>query len=190
VRYTRTPMPSDVELYARTYTTLLRSRGETKLQILEPSHRSMGSSLHPLADSDELDLGAFLYATQRLPAKIYRGRVVIMGQEAEQFAAAGIAFSEDWPTAEAPARRRRWHEGPAGQWAVLLSSTSDVDDLIPTLVAYQIEWNKLRRRLNAIGWPRPQGLPGAADCARALGGSVEDWVRLQEAWGQAFAGRL
>ena len=29
-------MPSDVELYARTYTTLLRSRGETKLKILEP----------------------------------------------------------------------------------------------------------------------------------------------------------
>ena len=183
-------MPSDVELYARTYTTLLRSRGETKLKILEPSHRAMGSSLHPLADSDELDLGAFLYATQRLPAKIYQGRVVIMGQEAEQFAAAGIDFSEDWPIVESPARRRRWHEGPDGQWAVLLSSTSDVDDLVPTLVAYQIEWNKLHRRLNAIGWPRPHGLPGAEECARALGGSIEDWDRLQEAWGTAFARRL
>jgi hypothetical protein len=183
-------MPSDVELYQRTYTTLLRSRGETKLRILESLHRAMGSSLHPLADSDELDLGAFLYATQRLPARIYEGRVVILGQEAEQFESAGIAFSEDWPTAEAPARRRRWHEGPHGQWAVLLSSTSDVDDLIPTLVAYQIEWNKLRRKLSAINWPRPQSLPGAADCARALGGSVDDWIRLQEAWGEAFARRL
>jgi hypothetical protein len=183
-------MPSDVELYARTYTTLLQSRGETKLRVLEPSHRAMGSSLHPLADSDELDLGAFLYATQRLPAKIYQGRVVIMGQEAEQFASAGIDFSEDWPVIESPARRRRWHEGPDGQWAVLLSSTSDVDDLVPTLVAYQIEWNKLHRRLNAIGWPRAQGLPGAEECARALGGSVEDWERLQEAWGTAFARRL
>jgi hypothetical protein len=183
-------MPSDVELYQRTYTTLLRSRGETKLRILESLHRAMGSSLHPLADSEELDLGAFLYATQRLPARIYEGRVVIMGQEAEQFAAAGVEFSEDWPTVEAPARRRRWHEGPDGQWAVLLSSTSDVDDLIPTLVAYQIEWNKLRRKLQAINWPRPHGLPGAADTARALGGSVEDWTRLQEAWGTAFAQRL
>jgi hypothetical protein len=190
VRYTRSRMPSDVELYQRTYTTLLRSRGETKLRILEPSHRTMGSSLHPLAASDELDLGAFLYATQRLPAKIYQGRVVIMGQEAEQFATAGLDFSEDWPTVESPARRRRWYEGPDGQWVVLLSSTSDVDDLVPTLVAYQIEWNKLRRKLRAIGWPRPQALPGAAECARALGGSVEDWERLQEAWGTAFARRL
>jgi hypothetical protein len=190
VRYTGLPMPTDVELYARTYTTLLRSRGETKLRILEPSHRAMQSSLHTLADSEDLDLGAFLYATQRLPSKIYRGRVVIMGQEAEQLEAAGIDFSEDWPTVESPARRRRWHEGPDGQWVVLLSSTSDVDDLIPTLVAYQIEWNKLRRRLNAIGWPRPHGLPGSGECARALGGSVEDWDRLQDAWGTAFARRL
>lgn len=183
-------MPSDVELYQRTYTTLLRSRGETKLRILEPSHRALRSSLHPLADSDELDLGAFLYATQRLPAGIDRGRLVVMGQEAEQFAAAGFALGTDWPNAEAPARRRLWHQGPDGTWAVLLSSTSDVDDLIPTLVAYQIEHNKLHRRLRAVGWPRPQGLPGADDCARVLGGSVEDWTRLQEAWGTAFARRL
>jgi hypothetical protein len=182
-------MPADVELYQRTYSTLLRSRGETKLRILESTHRAIESSLHPLADADELDLGAFLYATQRLPARIYQGRVVIMGQEDEQFATAGLALSE-WPTSEAPARRRQWHEGPDGQWGVLLSSTSDVDDLVPTLVAYQIEWNKLRRKLRAIGWPRPQALPGAAECARALGGSVDDWERLQEAWGTAFARRL
>ena len=182
-------MPSDVELYQRTYSTLLRSRGETKLRILESSHIAIESSLHPLAGAEDLDLGAFLYATQRLPAHIYQGRVVVMGQEEEQFAAVGLPLA-DWPTTEAPARRRQWHAGPDGQWGVLLSSTSDVDDLIPTLVAYQIEWNKLRRKLNAIGWPRPQGLPGAAECARVLGGSVEDWERLQEAWGTAFARRL
>ena len=33
--------------------------------------------------------------------------------------------------------------------AVLLASASDLDDLVPTLVAYQIEWNKLRLRLRA-----------------------------------------
>ncbi|WP_155891852.1 DUF6909 family protein [Conexibacter woesei] len=182
-------MPSDVELYQRTYSTLLRSRGETKLRILESSHVAIESSLHPLAGAEDLDLGAFLYATQRLPATIYQGRLVVMGQEAEQFASVGLDLN-DWPTQEGPARRRQWHEGPDGTWGVLLSSTSDVDDLIPTLVAYQIEWNKLRRKLNAIGWPKPQGLPGAAECSRVLGGSTEDWERLQEAWGTAFARRL
>ena len=41
----------EVELYHRTYTTLLRSSGETQLRVLESSHRAMGSSLHPLAAS-------------------------------------------------------------------------------------------------------------------------------------------
>src|ERR1700683_5645433 len=55
----------EVERYQRTYTTLLRSSGETQLRVLEPSHRAMGSSLHSLAASDEIDLGAFIYAVRR-----------------------------------------------------------------------------------------------------------------------------
>ena len=67
--------------------------------------------------------------------------------------------------------------------AVLLASESDVDDLIPTLVAYQIEWNKLRRRMLAAGWPPDDGAsPGA--CAAALGGAPDDWAQLADAWGE------
>ena len=43
-----------VEVYRRTYLTLLRSSGETRLRVLEASHRAMHSSLHPLADSPEV----------------------------------------------------------------------------------------------------------------------------------------
>ena len=67
-------LSDEVELYQRTYNTLLRSSGETQLRVLESSHRAMGSSLHPLADSDELDLGAFIYSIRRLPAGIVRAR--------------------------------------------------------------------------------------------------------------------
>src|SRR4051794_37924983 len=59
------PASQEVELYHRTYTTLLRSSGETFLRVLEPAHRAMNSSLHALAGADELDLGAFIYATRR-----------------------------------------------------------------------------------------------------------------------------
>ena len=180
----------EVELYQRTYTTLLRSSGETRLRILEQAHRAIQSSLHPFADSEDLDLGAFLYATQRLPLGIHQARVIVMGQEAELFERAGIGPLREWPAVEAAARRRRWYEGPEGVYAVLMASGSDLDDLVPTLVAYQIEWNKLRRKLRAVGWPRQQQVPGAEECARVLGGEVEDWTRLQEVWGTAFAARL
>src|SRR5436190_4128443 len=83
-------LSDEVELYHRTYTTLLRSSGETLLRVLEPSHRSMSSSLHGLAASHEPDLGAFLYATRRLPASVWQARVVVMGQETDVFARHGI----------------------------------------------------------------------------------------------------
>ena len=182
-------LSDEVELYQRTYNTLLRSSGETHLRVLEPAHRAMGSSLHPLADSDEPDLGAFLYAIRRMPDSVSDGvQVVILGQEKEIFARNGIDIA-DWQEADAAARRRRWYESGDGRHAVLIASASDVDDLVPTLVAFQIEWNKLRVRQRAAGWP-PDHDPTDDECAEVLGGTPEDWGRLREAWLEQFMTRL
>jgi hypothetical protein len=181
----------EVELYHRTYTTLLRSSGETLLRVLEPSHRSMNSSLHPLASTSEIDLGAFLYAMRRLPAGVWQAAVIVLGQEAQVFGRAGVGRIEEWDPVEAPARRRRWFDSHEGTMAVLLASTSDLDDLIPTLVAYQVEWNKLHALLRASD--RPEGEePDPAACAEAYGGAADDWVRIREAWGDlsTFLGEL
>ena len=163
----------EVELYHRTYTTLLRSSGETLLRVLEPSHRSMNSSLHPLASTNEVDLGAFMYAMRRLPAGIWQTAVIVMGQEAQVFQRAGFGRIEEWDAVEAPARRRRWFDSHDGTMAVLLASTSDLDDLIPTLVAYQVEWNKLHALLRtsdrAGGRARPGRVRrGLRRCGRRL----------------------
>jgi hypothetical protein len=182
-------LSDEVELYQRTYNTLLRSSGETHLRVLEPAHRAMGSSLHPLADSDEPDLGAFIYAIRRMPDAVSdAAQLVILGQETEIFARNGIDISE-WEEGESPARRRRWYHAGDGTHAVLIASASDVDDLIPTLVAFQIEWNKLRVRQRAAGWP-PDYEPSADECAEMLGGTAEDWGRLREAWGERFMPRM
>ncbi|HEX5620873.1 MAG TPA: hypothetical protein VFX51_20800 [Solirubrobacteraceae bacterium] len=172
----------EVELYHRTYTTLLRSSGETLLRVLEPSHRSMNSSLHALAATPEPDLGAFLYAMRRLPAGIWQAAVIVMGQEAQAFSRAGLGKIEEWDAVEAPARRRRWFDSHEGTMAVLLASTSDLDDVIPTLVAYQVEWNKLHAAVRSAD--RPGGdEPDPGACAEAFGGAAEDWTRIREAWG-------
>jgi hypothetical protein len=182
-------LSDSVELYQRTYNTLLRSSGETRLRVLESSHRAMGSSLHPLADSDELDLGAFLYAIRRLPAGIVRARRIVMGQDPELFARSGVGPLEDWEPVEAPARRRRWYDGGGDTLAVLLASASDVDDLVPALVAFEIEWNKLNQKLRTTGWPDDHE-PDPVECAATLGGSADDWLRLRETWGEGFGPQL
>ncbi len=164
-------LSDEIELYQRTYATLLRSSGETHLRVLESSHRAIGSSLHPLADGDELDLGALLYAIRRLPDAIIDARRIAMGQDDASLIAAGMPV-DTWHESEAPARRRRWYDDGAGMLAVLLASASDVDDLIPTLVAFQIEHNKIRVRQRAAGWLQAfaDAEPSPEDCARLLGG--------------------
>jgi hypothetical protein len=147
----------------------------------------MGSSLHAGAAADDLDLGAFLYATHRLPPGVGRARLVVMGQDAASFARYGFGPLEDWHIVEAAARRRRWYDDGTGTLAVLIASSSDLDDLIPTLVAYQIEWNKLHRLTGAAN---PPDDVDAGWCADALGGSPADWTRVGEARVDGLAGFL
>ena len=185
-------LSDEVELYQRTYTTLLRSSGETQLRVLESSHMAMGSSLHPLAASEELDLGAFLYAIRRLPDGIVGAQLVVMGQDVEALTANGIPV-DSWQEAEAPARRRRWYDSGVGTLAVLLASASDVDDLVPTLVAFQIEWNKIRvrharRRLAATRPPRPTSPPRSARASWAE--APRTGRACSGAWGDSFAQRM
>lgn len=179
-------MAEAVEVYHRTYTTLLRSTGETPLRVLEASHRAMGSSLHSLAASSEPDLGAFLYAVRRLPASVMRAERVVMGQAMEVFARNDFQLI-DWAEASAPGRRRRWYDDGRGTLAVLIASETDVDDLIPTLVAFQIEWNKLRTSLSPAAIPEE---PAPAWLSSVCGGREDDWTQLQEIWGAAFGERL
>jgi hypothetical protein len=113
-----------------------------------------------------------------------------MGQDTEQLRNSGIP-AQAWQEAEAPARRRRWYDSGAGMLAVLLASASDVDDLVPTLVAFQIEWNKIRVRMRATGWPRATDANVPPDeLARELGGGADDWARLSDAWGARFGERM
>ncbi len=67
-----------VELYVRTYTTMLKSSGEVKLDSLVKAHIGMGSSLHPLAADSRIDMGALIYASRRLPHVISRCRRIVL----------------------------------------------------------------------------------------------------------------
>ena len=172
-----------VELYVRTYTTMLQSSGDIKIESLVQAHLGMGSVLHPLAAQPQSDMGALLYAVRRLPAAIDRCRRVVMGQSPQGFKAVIGADIMDWEAVKAPARRRRWYHDGTNTLAVLIASTSDIDDLVPTLVAYQIEWNKLHRAFQDVPLTDE-------DARRAAGATPDDWRRLRDAWGDNFDATL
>ncbi len=137
----------DVELYIRTYSTMLRSSGEVKVKALVQAHLNADSALHVNARATAPDMSAFLYCVQRLPACIVYVRRVLLGQSAEVFLKQGFDV-EKWEPVSSPGRRRRWAWDGKQTLAVYVSSASDVDDLIPTLTGFQIEWNKFHLLLN------------------------------------------
>jgi hypothetical protein len=172
-----------VELYVRTYSTMLQSSGEIRLDSLRHAHLGMGSALHQLAAQPQVDMGAFLYAVRRLPNAIIQARHVLLGQSARGFRNALGADVYGWERVKAPARRRSWFHDGMGTLAVLLASHSDIDDLLPTLVAFQIEWNKLHRALQHAGLDSEQARLAAE-------ASEDDWGRLREDWGERFHANL
>src|SRR6185437_6630927 len=83
--------PSDeIDLYLRTYYSLLRSSGQVRVRAIEEAHAYSGSSLHPGALSPIPDVSAFAYAAARLPDEMRETKLVVLGQSHELFEAAGF----------------------------------------------------------------------------------------------------
>ena len=138
----------EVELYNRTYYSLLRTTDAVQIRSLEEVHAGMNSLLHPHARDRAPDMSAFIYALLRLPEEVRHVREIILGQSENVFQRAGYRNVWDWKRVSGAARRRRcFFNREEGLLACLIASRSDIDDVIPLLTAYQIEWNKLHRLL-------------------------------------------
>ena len=174
--------PSDeLDLYIQTYTSLLRSSGEVRVRAFEEAHAYSALSLHEGALSLVPDVSAFAYAAGRLPETMPKIDLVVLGQSHELFEAADFPV-RTWQIARTRGRRRplRWDGGRT--LAVFIASVSDIDDLVPILTAYQIEWNKMHARLRGVDFGDGRG-PGREAIAAALGVGGDRLEKLAEAFG-------
>ena len=86
----RIPGKREVDLYVRTYTTLLQSSGAVPVSSLIPAHLTAASSLHAGAAEPDPDLNAFMYSAQRLPDCIVNVTDIVLGQSARWLPAGRI----------------------------------------------------------------------------------------------------
>jgi hypothetical protein len=181
------PESEEIALYISTYYSLLRSSGEVRVRAFEEAHAYSGSSLHAGALNDEPDLAAFGYAAARLPDDMPDVDFLILGQSHELFEAAGYDVRQ-WKIAKTRGRRRPLRVDGSGKLAVFIASASDIDDLVPIITAYQIEWNKIHTRLQHVA-PSPEAMVAATKDPTALGAAlgvtVEDAQKLLDAFGPA-----
>jgi hypothetical protein len=181
----------EIELFLRTVYSLLRSTTEVQIRTLEEVHAGMKSLLHPDARKENPDMSAFIYSILRLPACISQVRSVVLGQSTESFIKYGYGNVETWEHVGAPARRRRWLFNDQDTLVCYIASRTDIEDLIPTLTAYQIEWNKIHHLLQNSNSDfelssvdkQPRLFNKLAELLQI---SHEDLDRLRTVWGTDF----
>lgn len=138
----------ELELYIRTYYSLLRSSGEVRVRAFEEAHMYSKSSLHEGATDPLPDVSAFGYAAARMPQCLPRVRKILLGQSGDVFRNGGYEVGA-WTRVSARGRRRPFRFDGEGKLAAYIASSSDIDDLVPIATAYQIEWNKMHAFLSA-----------------------------------------
>ncbi len=189
----------DIALYIRTYYSLLRSSREVPIRAVAEAHMRSNSALHVKANEDAIDMSAFFYGIMRLPDCFLRHvNLVVMGQSSPVFQENGYPDIEDWTEVTAPARRRRSFFDGKRRLGVYIASRSDIDDLIPILAAYQIEYDKLNAILGQTA-TKDLLLKGIAEgltpdllisIAEISGLELSDLKKLQRAWGCETAANL
>lgn len=183
-----------LDLFQRTYHSLLRSTGEIQIQALIEPYRAFDPLLHPETHSHRPDLAALTYTSLRLPECIDQVRLVLLGQSHEVFNRYHRGNVTTWQQVSAPGRRRKMFFDGDSTLAVLIASPSDIDDLIPMLVAFQIEWNKLHELLSEAGIAHSQAHPPTMEWADAaldmLGLDRDDVARVHMIWGKQLPARL
>lgn len=187
----------EIELYLRTYYSLLRSSADVQIQSFEEAHAGVKSLLHPLVRETLPDMSAFLYCLLRLPTCIHEVELVVLGQSIEVFTRAGFQNIESWEPVSATARRRRCFFNRKDILACFVASVSDIDDVIPILTAYQIEWNKIHFLLqrNSTLLLDGKSVDQSDDeylrlLAQILSISNDDTVRLKSIWGKDFESNI
>ncbi|HNS50512.1 MAG TPA: hypothetical protein PKO09_04940 [Anaerolineae bacterium] len=186
----------EIDLYQRTYYSLLRSSADIRVRSLEETHMAMRSSLHLGADSPTPDISAFVYSVMRLPQCLPSVQLVLMAQSEEVFERRGYPDVDKWEPVTAHSRRRKFFYDGKGLLAAFIASASDIDDLIPMLTAYQIEWNKLHFRLandpilgrieEHVEGRRGLEPDEVGEIAERLAVPADDFVKLQSAWGESL----
>ena len=108
------PGKREVDLYVRTYNTLLQSSGAISVSSLEPAHLTAAPSLHAGAKEIEPDLNALIYSVQRLPKCILQASDIVLGQTDDAFAQVRLRRYEHMV-----GRRRTWPttQMALGRWA-------------------------------------------------------------------------
>ena len=185
---------SDIDLHVRSYRSALKSNLEVTVNSLTNSHLRMESILHPYGSDDKtIDFSSLIYTVMRLPPEIDCTELILMGQNPDVFTTAGFPDITSWHKIVSKARRRTRYFNPKTHvGASLISSITDVDDIVNLVIAFQTEWNKFHNLLKTH-YPTQIQYKKALKSGKLLTDlsiSTKDWASFITALGPKYRLRL
>lgn len=177
-----------VEEYLKAYRFLGQGVTDLDLEGLYPLHYRLNSNLHREAGRPGLVPSALLYPKARLPGCLYEAdRILLMGDQAHL---PRPGEGRAWQEVQARARRRKAFFDGRDTLAFIVTSVTDIDDLVPALCAYQVEWNKMHRLLAGcslgpmLAANREEAFRASGTLRRALGLGGADFQALKDLLGR------
>jgi hypothetical protein len=167
---------------------MLNSSVPVPLSRLESVYLAMDNVIHQNARDPALDVGAFLYVCSRLPPCIFSVNQILLGQSESILKERGVLLGS-WTEVYAKARRRKYLYNGKETLIVFIASKSDIDDIMPALLALQIEWNKangLLQQLKPVAEIRDLEAGAYGEIAAALGIDTAGMEKLQKLFGESF----
>jgi hypothetical protein len=132
-----------IQEHIRHYYTALNSGQEFTISSLFDYYRQSRPSLHKLINDPGLDISTLCYSLSRQPLLIIKTDKIIIVKDPEQLVQMGVNISA-LELVSAPSRRRQnYYDRIQKILYILITSDSDIDDLINTLIAIQVERQKL-----------------------------------------------
>jgi hypothetical protein len=171
-----------IQSFLSTVYTFLQSSGDVSLDRLKESFIGMEPVIHGKCGSATLDISAMVYSSLRLPSSMLYTKKVLFGQSERNFNEHGISVHK-WVELTAKARRRRYMSDGKGTMAAFIASKSDLDDLVPSILTFQIEWNKIHKILSQFPESTIDSIESKDELIHVLGIDKEDFGRIQMVWG-------
>lgn len=134
------------------YSKHLSSGKEIALSDIVSTFIELNPILHPNPNDNLLNLDALSYALKRLPDEIFDVSKILLVQSYSDIEAVGFNI-QNWKATESQSRRRLTYINSSGNTlASLISSDSDIHDLVNCLISFHIERQKIKTKIgNKLG---------------------------------------
>ncbi len=168
---------SSIQSHLRNYYSKIKNTQKFLISELFDSYKQCNPALHQFINSETVDISVLNYCIPRLPGQIHKIKRIIMCQDISQLGNIDISAME---TVTSPSRRRLYYYDKINQTLIaIITSDSDIDDLLNCLIAYQIE----RQKISNLSVNDFNQLLNS-DNYRLLNINADSWTKLKSVLGE------